>query len=89
MNREFAEVALGGRTIGFAYVEVNADWGTVGLAYPALLSAPSVDGSRPEPESTCSCRSEGLAFALVRSLRGSPWFFGVKVCPDHRCLHAA
>jgi hypothetical protein len=89
MNREYAEVASGGRTIGFAYVEVNATWGMVGLAHPVLLAAPSVDEPEATAERSCPCGSEGLEFALVKSLSGPPWFFGVKVCPVHRSLHAA
>jgi hypothetical protein len=89
MTREFADVALGGLTIGFAFVEIDAAGNAVDLASPGLLSCPSPAAPEVNAGRRCPCRAEDLAFARVKSRCGAGWSLGVKVCPAHRCLHAA
>jgi len=89
MTREFADVALGGLTIGFAFVEIDAGGNAVDLASPGLLSLPSSAAPEAKAETLCPCRSEDLAFARVKSRCGAAWILGVKVCAAHRCLRAA
>ena len=89
MSREFADVALGGLTIGFACVEINEARNAVGLACPGLFSVPMAGVPEVKSECPCTCRSEDLAFARVKSRRGAPWTLGVRVCAVHRALRAA
>jgi len=89
MTQEFAYVALGGLTIGFAKVQVDASGNTVDLASPRLLAFPVSGGAELAAETSCPCHSEELAFAKVRSRHGAAWCLGVKVCAAHRCLRDA
>jgi hypothetical protein len=89
MTHEFADVALGGLTIGFACVEVDAAGSAVELSCPGLLSCPSPAAPELKSCQCCRCRAEELAFASVRSRCGAAWSLGVKVCATHRCLRLA
>jgi hypothetical protein len=86
---QFAYVALGGLTVGFAVVELDAGGNKVNLASPWLLNAPVAAPPEPRAAPDCSCRSEDLAFARLRSRCGAVWTLGVMVCAAHRCLRAA
>ena len=88
---QFAYVALGGLTVGFAQVDLDADGITVNLASPRLLNTPLAVPAEPSAESepNCSCRSDELAFGRLRSRSGAIWTLGVRVCAVHRCLRAA
>jgi hypothetical protein len=89
MAQEFGDVALGGLTIGFARVEVDAAGIAVDLAAPGLLAFPSSAAPEVTVASSCPCRSEDLTLAKVRSRHGAGWSLGVRVCAAHRCLRAA
>jgi len=89
MAQEFADVALGGLTIGFARVEVGAGGHAVDLASPGLLAFPSPAAPEVKAEAGCPCRTEDLALARVRSRHGADWSLGVMVCAAHRRLRAA
>jgi hypothetical protein len=89
MAQEFADVALGGLTIGFAKVEIAAGGNAVDLASPRLLAFPSSTAPEVTVGATCPCRAEDLALARVRSRHGASWSLGVMVCAAHRCLRAA
>ena len=89
MAREFADVALGGLTIGFAWIDVDANDVEVHLASPGLLACPTDAAPELRCCACCTCRPEDLAFARVRSRRGAAWMLGVKVCAAHRCLRPA
>jgi len=89
MTQEIADVALGGLTIGFARVQVDAVGNAVDLASRRLLEFPAVGAGELTAEPPCPCRSEDLAFAKVRSRHGAAWCLGVRVCAAHRCLRDA
>jgi hypothetical protein len=89
MTREFADVALGGFTIGFAWIEVEPNGVEVHLASAGLLSSPTDAAPELRACGHCTCLPEHLAFARVRSRRGAAWSLGVRVCAAHRCLRPA
>jgi hypothetical protein len=89
MAREHADVVMGGRTIGFAYVEFAGADGSVSLASTALLLHPSAVAPDLAHLPACRCRSEDLVFAQVRSRRGGTWSLGVKACVRHMSIRNA
>jgi hypothetical protein len=84
--REFAEVVLGGWTIGFASVETDPRNGMIDLSSLVLFRLPSASVPGAEEAPQCGCRTEDLAFARVRSAGDSDRTLGVKVCVVHRRL---
>jgi hypothetical protein len=86
-TREFAVVVLGGRPIAFAYVRGDIWRGTRGLLTQTMFHVPPTFAPDPDEETRCPCRSEDLAFATIRPLRGGSWTLGVKVCLRHGLLH--